>query len=258
MLATEKRSLERATSAVPVSSDRAEAVIRRLSAITPLPASLDILGLGAAQGLFLIWCAKNGHRAVGVDPSPEARATGTELASRFGVEIALIDGVAEKIQFADASFDLVYAASVIEHVDDANAAFREAFRVLRPGGVFWFYTASSMCPLQAEIRGFPAFGWYPNPLNLQVMRWASLRRPELIGHTSRPAIHWFTPWKARRMLNRAGFRTVFDRWDLRLPSEGPMWYRLALGTVCAAAQRRKCSPTSLFRAARTQQSSSAD
>jgi hypothetical protein len=63
------------------------------------------------------------------------------------------------------------------------------------------------------------FGWYPNPIKLRIMEWAKHNRPELVGHSDRPAIHWFTPEKARRKLREAGFGEVFDRWDLRQPDE---------------------------------------
>jgi SAM-dependent methyltransferase len=43
-------------------------------------------------------------------------------------------GALEKLPFADASFDLVTALDVVEHLDDDLAALREIGRVLRPGG----------------------------------------------------------------------------------------------------------------------------
>jgi len=142
----------------------------------------------------------------------------------------MVEGAAEAIPLGDASVDVVHARSVIEHVVNAQRSFEEAFRVLRPGGVFWFGTASSMCPRQDEIFGFPLFSWYPDPLKRRVMQWCNANRPELIGHGV-PAMHWFTPWKARRMLRKAGFSKVYDRWDLRLPSEGGRSYRLALRAI---------------------------
>lgn len=40
----------------------------------------------------------------------------------------------ESLNFADESLDMVITADVIEHVNDPGAAWRECFRVLKPGG----------------------------------------------------------------------------------------------------------------------------
>ncbi|HEY8313552.1 MAG TPA: class I SAM-dependent methyltransferase [Candidatus Baltobacteraceae bacterium] len=218
--ATERRSLQTIIALLPSARLTAKIFVGRISRIRPLESDAIIVDVGASAGPFLIECARLGYRAVGVEPWEEARTTARALASHEGIAIELLDGVAELLPLPSNSVDVVRANSVIEHVVDAQHAFDEAYRVLKPGGIFWFSTASSLCPRQAEIRGFPAFGWYPNALKLRIMRWAASRRPELIGHTSFPAIHWFTPWKARRMLRAAGFGRTYDRWDLRQTGEG--------------------------------------
>jgi SAM-dependent methyltransferase len=219
MHATELLSVDQALKALPGDAAHASSLFARLRRIAPLEPGADVADIGAAQGLFLIACARLGYRAVGVEPFREAREAALAVAERLDARITLVDGTAEEVLLPAESFDVVHAKSVIEHVADANAAFREAFRLLRPGGVFWFWTASSLCPQQAEIRGFPAFGWYPDPLKQRIMHWAARNRPELVGHTQTPAIHWFTPRKARRMLLEAGFSRVYDRWQLRLPED---------------------------------------
>ena len=39
------------------------------------------------------------------------------------------------MQFADETFDLVYASDVLEHIEDDALAISEAWRVLKPGGI---------------------------------------------------------------------------------------------------------------------------
>jgi hypothetical protein len=43
-----------------------------------------------------------------------------------------------QLTFPDESLDLIVSSDVLEHVPDAEAAFRETFRVLRPGGAHVF------------------------------------------------------------------------------------------------------------------------
>jgi SAM-dependent methyltransferase len=42
------------------------------------------------------------------------------------------------LTFPDSSLDLIVSSDVLEHVPDVSAAFRESFRVLRPGGAHIF------------------------------------------------------------------------------------------------------------------------
>ena len=82
-------------------------------------------GLLARQALALI--GPQG-RLVGVDPSAGMLAQ-SDLP---GVE--LLDGTAEALPVADASFDFVTMGYALRHIGDVGAAFREFHRVLKPGG----------------------------------------------------------------------------------------------------------------------------
>jgi len=54
---------------------------------------------------------------------------------------------AANLPWGDATFDLVSANMVVEHLADPEAVFREVFRVLKPGGAFVFVTPNRKYPI---------------------------------------------------------------------------------------------------------------
>lgn len=216
--ATESLTLEQAKSILPITENWSRAVLLRLSHNLPT-GKLKILEIGSAQGRALISLSKFGHEIYGIEPSLSAIQIAEKLAKREKVNIKIKQGVAENIPFESNYFDLVVAFSVMEHVEDLGKSLEEIFRVIKPGGIFWFNSASSMCPFQDEIRGYLFFGWYPDWLKKKIMNWSLAKRPDLIGYTNHPAIHWWTPRKARSILKSAGFNEIVDRWDLRMENE---------------------------------------
>lgn len=66
----------------------------------------------------------------GVDPSVAMRKRARDRG------IAVKDGVAEELPYPDERFDAVLMTTTLCYLDNPEAAFREALRVLRPGGAF--------------------------------------------------------------------------------------------------------------------------
>jgi SAM-dependent methyltransferase len=89
-----------------------------------LPASGSGLEIGVGTGRF---AGPLGIR-MGIDPSPAM----TAIARTRGVEVTI--GKAELLPFADEEFDFALMVTTICFMDELGAAFREAARVLRPGG----------------------------------------------------------------------------------------------------------------------------
>jgi SAM-dependent methyltransferase len=234
--ALEQQSAQEALDRLPEVERRVAALRRRIAPHMALADGGAILDVGAALGLYVGAWTRAGYDAVGVEPWPEAVAASAQVGAAIGTELKIVEGVAERLPFADGSFDLVVAISVLEHVEDPRQVFAEVARVLRPGGGFYFYTTSAVCPVQAEIRLFPAFPWYPPPVRRAIMRWATAKHPWLVRGTTMPAYHWYTPWGARSALRQAGFGTVLDRWELRLDEENQGGLR---GRLAARAKQSK-------------------
>lgn len=216
--ATESLTLEEVVALLPRTESHAQHLLAALRRIADIPQQPDLLDIGSAGGAFLLAAAKLGCKSVGLEPWDQARKVTQSLADQEHLSLQVHAGMAEKLPFLDETFDIVHAASVLEHVDDPAKVFSEVRRVLRKRGVFWFFTASSMCPRQEEIRGFPLFGWYPDACKRRIMIWARDHKPALVGFGTRPAMHWFTPHKAKTMLLAAGFHTIYDLWDLANPA----------------------------------------
>jgi SAM-dependent methyltransferase len=87
-----------------------------------------ILDVGCGTGANLEMLAQFGD-AEGVDVSEDALAF---CRARNLTRVTL--GAAESLPYADASFDLVTALDVVEHLDDDAGGLREMRRVLRPDG----------------------------------------------------------------------------------------------------------------------------
>jgi ubiquinone/menaquinone biosynthesis C-methylase UbiE len=95
----------------------------------PQDGRLQILDIGCGTGAMLDELAPFGH-VVGADYAPEA----LQFCVTRGVGADLARADVRRLPFADASFDVVTAMDIVEHIDDDKAAACEIFRVLKPGG----------------------------------------------------------------------------------------------------------------------------
>ncbi len=106
-------------------------VLRNLVSLGGLTAGSRVLEVGCGTGNYIGAArALTGASCWGVDPSEGMLA----IARQRVQGVSLAAGRAERLAFSDASFDLVFSVDVIHHVGAPEEYFREARRVLRPGG----------------------------------------------------------------------------------------------------------------------------
>jgi SAM-dependent methyltransferase len=95
----------------------------------------QVLELGCGAGEASVYLAKAGARVTATDLSAGMLSVVNKLADKYNVEIETKQCSAENLPFNDSTFDIVYAANVLHHVD-LETTINEVRRVLKKGGIF--------------------------------------------------------------------------------------------------------------------------
>jgi SAM-dependent methyltransferase len=106
----------------------------------------DVLEFGCGGGQWSAALARQGARPVGFDLSEQQLAHARRLQRETGIRFPLVQADAERVPFADASFDVVFADHGAFSFADPQHTVPEAARLLRPGGLLAF---SHISPLFA-------------------------------------------------------------------------------------------------------------
>ena len=96
-----------------------------------------ILDIGSGLGGPARWiAAKFGCAVTGVDLTPRHCDAARELNAACGLSdrVHILQGSALALPLPDAGFDRAYSHNVVMNIADKAGVYREAFRVLRPGG----------------------------------------------------------------------------------------------------------------------------
>jgi SAM-dependent methyltransferase len=98
------------------------------------------LEIGSGTGYFTLNLMRAGliDEATCSDISPGMLQTLQSNAERLGLEVRTEAADAERLPFADQSFDLVLGHAILHHIPDLACAFAEFERVLAPGGTLLF------------------------------------------------------------------------------------------------------------------------
>ena len=144
-----------------VSADELRADMQRLN-LSSSSRCLD-LGCGPCGPLSFIVSTVGCH-GVGVEISPAAVRVGRARAASLGLESLLSveqGDLNEPLPFESSSFDAVVALDVVIHLRDRLSLFREAARLLRPGGRFLFTDAGVLTGSisNEEVRARSAHGF---------------------------------------------------------------------------------------------------
>jgi demethylmenaquinone methyltransferase / 2-methoxy-6-polyprenyl-1,4-benzoquinol methylase len=177
--------------------------------VSRIEADVDDTVLDVATGTGAVareLIKQKGCTVVGLDQSPQMLA---EARRRLPEDVKLIDGTADQLPFADASFDALTFTYLLRYVPDPAATLRELVRVIRPGatiaGLEFAVPHGLWRPLwELYVRvGLPVAGRVISP------GWAE------VGGFLGPSIrNFYARWPEQRLLElwrAAGVRDVSSR-----------------------------------------------
>lgn len=94
-----------------------------------------ILELGCGAGEASVYFAKKGADVTATDISIGMLRVVERIAEKHNVSVKTKQSVSHRIEFENETFDIVYAANLLHHVDIEDTV-KEANRVLKKGGIF--------------------------------------------------------------------------------------------------------------------------
>jgi SAM-dependent methyltransferase len=216
-------SFKAAVDARPDDTPRVERLLHYLGRIVDVGSyrTVLVLGCGPRPQVSRILLEK-GYQVVGVDPSP---AFVDEARRYLGDSGSVLLGAAEGIPLPDASQDLVFFESVLEHVDSVSRSLKEIERVLNPGGALYLSTTNryrfSLFGYNGEYN-VRFFNWLPRSVKESFVFLHLHYAPELANYAVRPAVHWLSYGDLCALGREAGFARFYTMLDVVRPNDEVM------------------------------------
>jgi ubiquinone/menaquinone biosynthesis C-methylase UbiE len=173
---------------------------------------LTLLDVGCGPGTITCDLARlvAPGAVVGLDAAESVVAEARHEAERSGPPtVSFVVGDLLDLDFDDASFDVVHAHQVLQHVGDPVAALTEMWRVCRPGGV-----------VAVRDSDYPGFRFFPEEADLDRALAAYGRLTRANGanwDAGRRLLHW---------ANQVGFASVepsASTWCFATPEDRAWW-----------------------------------
>ncbi|SDF67869.1 Methyltransferase domain-containing protein [Blastococcus aurantiacus] len=183
----------------------------------------DLLDVGCGPGTLTADLARRvaPGRVLGLDASADPLDEARSAAERAGVEVTFAVGDVYALDLPDASFDVVHAHQVLQHLTDPVAALREMARVCRPGGV-----------VAVRDVDYAAVTWFPENPGLD--RWLEL-------YSAVARANGAEPDAGRRLISwahAAGLRDLVattSSWCYASPQEREWWGNSWAGRATASS-----------------------
>lgn len=121
-----------------------------------------VLDVGCGTGTLVVRVKTECPEAtvVGLDGDPKALVVARRKVTEAGADVALDDGLAYELPYAEESFDRVFCSLVLHHLsrEHKQRTMAEILRVLAPGGTFHLLDFGTPVGLRERVIARIAFG----------------------------------------------------------------------------------------------------
>jgi ubiquinone/menaquinone biosynthesis C-methylase UbiE/uncharacterized protein YbaR (Trm112 family) len=157
-----------------------------------------VLDLGTRTGGLLLAAAEHGQKAIGIDIALRWLIIARKRLEEAGLPAQLVCCCAEFLPFCESAFDVVLAENVLEHTAQPQQCIDEAYRVLKPGGVFSATTWNRLALAPEPHVRLWGVGWLPRQV---AKHYVKLRKGVSYDH-----VRLLSAFQLARMTRRTAFR----------------------------------------------------
>lgn len=173
--------------------------------------NIRILDIGCGAGFLANELARHGYHVTGLDASESTLEVARRHDSTGTVDYRF--GDAYRMEFENGTFEVVCAMDFLEHVENPERIVREVSRVLRTGGLFFFYTFNrNFLTWLVVIKGVE---WFirNTPRNMHCLR------------------YFIKPDELKRMCRENGLKVTLCRGMAPKVFHSAFWKTIATGSV---------------------------
>lgn len=131
-------------------SEKRERWLAELRRYLPQGKTLHILDVGTGTVFFACLLAAEGHNTTGIDLTPNMIEHAKHMAAVLGLDASFQIMDAEEPDFEPESFDVLVTRNLTWTLPHIEKAYREWYRILKPGGILINFDADYCAALEDE------------------------------------------------------------------------------------------------------------